>query len=311
MHYSGHHAEIVKMIYLADLSAGSGIEFFNDSWYVVGDDVNSIYKLDKQFKLIETIALYPGAGKERVLKKDKKDLEMLSSFKYENTNYLIAAGSGSISQFRENGYLFSGIDSRPKIICLTKLYKTFREKLGFEGILHLNLEGLASDAENLYWFQRGIAKGRNAVLKITIDSFLHFIKDDLIPEVKVYYFNLGDIDGITLGFSGAVFLNELKSLLFCASAENTCNSYDDGVVAGSYLGLIGHNQFSKGEYSRIPLQIDGETFKHKLESIAIKKYKSDLVTIVGVCDNDDGTTILVEIKLSINMKLIAELSSRI
>lgn len=290
-------AEITKTISLPELSAGSGIEFIHDKFYIAGDDVNVLYILDKQYKLIDTIPLVPGADGSRMIKRDKLDLEMLTCFTCNGVLYLLTAGSGSLRNQRENGFLFEGDFGCPLKVDLSVLYDLFREKLGLKKVGDLNLEGLASDSEKFYWFQRGNIHVPNAILSITIPSFLDYIRNKYLPETYIQYFKLPDIDGVVSGFSGGVYLENFKSLCFCASAEDTDNSYDDGKVAGSFLGFIDQDEFTNGRFRQILVYYNNEPFRHKLESVTLRKFHENRLDLTGVCDNDDGTTLLVEISV--------------
>jgi hypothetical protein len=292
-------AKITKSSFLSDVSAGSGIEFFDGNWYIAGDDVNVLYVLDDQFDLKANVPLFENANSERISKRNKSDIEMLSTFNYRSKQYMLAAGSGSIPKIRENGFLFTQGQQNPIQIDLTDLYSHFRLKLNLSKNTDLNLEGLAADDSLFYFLQRGHGEIKNAIITMKIHDFITFINNKRIPEIEICYFNLLSINGIKSGFSGATFIPEYEVLLFSASAEDTANTYDDGAVLGSFLGLVLKEELVFGQYIHIPIELNDHSFKQKLESIALVKSSKNSIKLVGVCDNDDGATGLVEIEVMI------------
>lgn len=283
---------------LKAISAGSGIERFDGHWWVVGDDVEMIYKLDDKYRIVDEIPFKSEANNERLPKPTKPDLEMLSCFQHDGNEYLLAAGSGAVAKYREKGYLIKSGQNKICALDLEKLYISFRNALGFIEIGQLNLEGLCSNDELLFWLNRGGVDGKNAISEMKICDFIQFINEAKIPDIKVQEFQLKSIDGIKAGFSGCAYIESSDAILFCASAEDTSNSYDDGKVLGSYLGMISSKQYKEGSYQHIPIMESGDKhFKQKLESIAVKEADDKTMCLVGVCDNDDGITVLVEMKV--------------
>jgi hypothetical protein len=292
--------EVTKIISLQTISSGSGIEFYGNSWYVVSDDVNSIYKLDDDFNIIESLPYESTATVSRIEKAFKKDIEMLTSFLFEGKNYLLAAGSGSVKSKRELAFQFDSNSIIPLKINLSELYDQYRMVLNLSNPDLLNLEGLAASEENLYWFQRGNVTGCNAIITISIESFFDYISKNKLPDCSVKYFELPKIDEILTGFSGGTFLQNPRGLLFCATSEDTMDTYNDGKILGSIIGFIAMDGGEFQNPTMIKIEKNGIRFKNKLESIAVKEKNDKHLLLVGVCDNDDGSTLLLEIEMKAN-----------
>ena len=72
--------------------SASGIEYFNNQFYVIGDDANDLLILDSNLNPTDSINLYPFMEK-RIPKKLKADLEGITLTK---DNHLLLLGSGSL-----------------------------------------------------------------------------------------------------------------------------------------------------------------------------------------------------------------------
>src|SRR5688572_14505744 len=85
------------------LPSGSGIVISNDSAYVVGDDATAIYKIsikDLKWRKINLPGYDPGLY--RIPKAVKHDYESVAIVKINNTDHLLAFGSGTISPLRDS-----------------------------------------------------------------------------------------------------------------------------------------------------------------------------------------------------------------
>jgi hypothetical protein len=71
---------------------------------------------------------------------------------------------------------------------------------------------------------------------------------------------LGELDGVTLGFTDGAALDDGR-WLFSAVAENTTDSYNDGACLGTVIGLVERD----GRVRRLA-QLDGQW---KVEGIAL------------------------------------------
>ena len=70
----GPGLSLITKTELLNFPSASSIEFHNGKLYVIGDDARNLAILDKNYKLVDTIELFPGEGL-RIPKKIKADLE--------------------------------------------------------------------------------------------------------------------------------------------------------------------------------------------------------------------------------------------
>jgi len=165
---------------------------------------------------------------ERIPKKEKPDLEAITSFKIDGENYLLIFGSGSKPN-REVCFLVKLTDPFKDIeieeISLKEFYASLRENDDITGGRKLNIEAAASNDDTLILFQRGNKSGKNVLLYFSLKEFFAFLKDKSqpIPKPKIHQFELPLLKGIPTGFSGAGFLPNSQTLIFTASAEDTEN----------------------------------------------------------------------------------------
>ncbi|HEY0680116.1 MAG TPA: hypothetical protein VGD17_17650, partial [Chitinophagaceae bacterium] len=75
---------------LLNFPSASSIEYFNGRIYVIGDDARKLAILDKNYRLEDTVDLFPGESL-RIPKKIKTDLEASTIIQYKNREHLMVA----------------------------------------------------------------------------------------------------------------------------------------------------------------------------------------------------------------------------
>jgi hypothetical protein len=98
------------------------------------------------------------------------------------------------------------------------------------------------------------------------------------PPERITRYELGDIDGWRLTFTDASVVDD--ALLFAATAEASPNTYDDGPVAGSALGIID----GSGARWTVIEDAAGGRFDGKVEGLAPASRPG---TVLVVIDRDD------------------------
>ena len=163
----------------------------------------------------------------------------------------------------------------------------------------INLEGLASSADQLYMLQRGNISGLNVVITYDLRSFYEWMtgKTYLLPAPAIQPYSLLSLAGIQAGFSGATLVPNTSILLFTASLENTSNEIDDGESLGSLIGLIDLHQPDTIQTSCLLLMEDGQPYRGKVESIAVLERSGNTIRAIAVTDNDLGGSEMMEIEL--------------
>jgi hypothetical protein len=95
----------------------------------------------------------------------------------------------------------------------------------------LNIEGGALLGDSLWLAQRGNgAGGMNALIRLRIDAHANFHLRDIVPV------ELPAIAGVPLTLTDLEPFH--RRLLFTAAAEDTRDTYLDGAVAGSAVGVL-------------------------------------------------------------------------
>jgi hypothetical protein len=265
------------------ISAASGVVRRGSYAYVIGDDELCLGVFDLAANDPGTLrqALpgeLPADDAER--KSQKPDLEALTTLPpVEESPHggLLGLGSGS-DPTRDRGFFWAlrndgALRGEPWTVDLHPLYEALRGELG-----EVNVEGAAVFHECLWLFNRGNEAGsRNAVAEVSISDLSTSIHGDREVEadelVVVREYELGEVDGVRLGFSDATTLLE-DLVAFTASAEGA----EDGDIHGSLVGTID----SEGEVHRLRT-IDP---KWKVEGVHAA-VDSGIIDLVFVCDQDD------------------------
>jgi hypothetical protein len=105
----------------------------------------------------------------------------------------------------------------------------------FCGAHELNIEALANSESQLYIFQRGNLNQVHGICAVDLAAYLSGAAlVDCNPTF--WHANPPCLNGFASGISGACFVAP-NLLLLCASVEATANSYDDGAIIGSFVGL--------------------------------------------------------------------------
>ncbi len=266
--------------------AASAVVRRGDFTYVIGDD-----ELDLAvFRLAEGAPgeLRPALAGElpderSSRKREKADLEALTAMPpFDGAPYggLLGLGSGSKST-RDRGFFWQlaadgDLEGEPHTIDLKPLYDTVRER-----IPDLNVEGAAVLGGRFALFHRGNAKdSQNAVLELDLERVTESLTGDrdLDPDEleRVTSYDLGEMDGVRLGFSDATALTD-DLVVFTASAEDGGSSYDDGSIKGSVVGTID----ASGTVQRLRT-IDR---RWKVEGVHAS-LDAGVIDFVFVCDQD-------------------------
>ena len=226
------------------LSAASGLVCIGPHAYVVADDEHHLghFLLDESAP-VELLRLFAGAlprdrGKRKKAKPDLECLALLPPLDLYPHGALLALGSGS-RPARMRAALMAldatgRIESSPLLLDLAALYAPLQERFG-----DLNLEGAYVDGAALHLLQRGNKGGGNARISFSWPAFAAWLLDAPRTPPRadtVMPLELGLIDGVPLTPTDALALTD-GYWAFCAVAENTVDSYQDGPCRGSAIGI--------------------------------------------------------------------------
>ena len=279
---------ITKSVVTDAVSSGSGLAYYNNTAYLVGDDAAYIAVLPNGDSSSYTrIPLQTTVNIDRIAKAVKNDLEAALVGNIGKESYLFALPSGSLSPYRDTVFAINLESKKVGFACsLLPLFKAIKLKAGLNDH-QLNIEGSALVGDKLFLFNRG----NNMAIIIAWTDFVQYVQKpkDPIPTFNLQKISLPVINNYAVGISGACTINK-KEILFTASLEETHDNVADGAIKGSYIGILRLND--KDEISLVALQqfkdAAGNIILDKLEAIEIIKQKGNNINALAMADNDDG-----------------------
>ena len=274
----------------AHLSSASGLVRVQGMMYVVADDEHHLGWFEEAAPPATSLTLLRLFGNDLPLDKTqrkaaKPDLEALTQLPPLPGcphGALLALGSGSRPN-RENGILLvldahGGLTGRKAAVDLAPLYAPLRAHFA-----DLNIEGAFVASGELRLLQRGNrGDTRNACIRFEWNQVSLWLaaQHTLPPPVKsLLAMSVGEVDGVPLGLTDGAALNG-GAWVFCAVAEDTRNSYEDGTCTGSVIGVVGSDGALRKVY---PLR-----GAPKVEGIAVQTV-GDAILVTLVTDADDPT----------------------
>lgn len=266
------------------LSAASGLVCAYGHAYVISDDEHHLAVFKDRQSPGQLHRFAPGDMPEgkKARKRRKPDMEtllLLPSSRPGSGGALVALGSGSRPN-REMGIWIplSGNGQPTKRVhrfSLAPLYGPLRAALG-----GLNIEGAFVIDDEFLLLNRGTAgRTSSAAARFALKDVLRLIEGDRssIEPIAVRQYDLGAIDGVSLGFTDGAAAPE-NGWVFTAVAEDTDNSVADGPCKGSAVGVVD----ARGDLQVLRRLVPTE----KVEGIALYVTGST-ATICMVTDSDD------------------------
>lgn len=279
---------------LGEFPSGSGIEYYNERLYVVGDDAKDILVLDDKWNKETSIPLFDSA-ELRIPKKIKADLESTTIIEINKIPRLLLLGSGSTLN-RNRAILVNLDDHFKEEMDITGFYNQLKDDLE-----QVNIESSAVVLGRLIMGNRGnLANPENTIIATDVDFWKHPEK----TEWQKIEFKLPEIEGnAVLGLSGMTYSHKNDWLICTMSTEQTANSYDDGAIGDSYLAIV---ENASRKVSRKKMNVNelinlsevDDAFKgYKLEGCTIVGEKNGRVKLHLVADNDSGKSFLFRVRL--------------
>lgn len=274
---------------LKNFASGSGMAFYNNHFYIVGDDDPYLAKLNEdgdilqRFQLWDTIDVQNG----RINKKVKPDFESISLFPYEQDTLMLIFGSGSKSPRRDVILSFKPKEEKLDTLNGKDFFSWLKKTAGLTD-KEINLEGSAFHKGSLFLLNRD----NNELYKLAESGIKSFIENGSTDDfsLEVFKFNLPEYKNETARFSGASILGNENKILFSATIETTDNWKDDGKILGSFMGEIDLDDLNNQTPLCHPVFTDDNTrFKGKIEALH-GIIKNETLGIYFITDDDDGTT---------------------
>jgi hypothetical protein len=274
-----------------DYPSSSGIAYYNNQFYIIGDDATSLLILDSTFNTIDSVLLYSYPEKQ-IPKSKKHDLESIA---ISPNGEIWVIGSGS-SNLRNDYWRISIPEHKKSTYSFLSLY----DSLKIQGLKEINIEGSSFIPGYLVLANRGNNSYRN--------NHLVFIKENTLSDTVAYDFNISilqNADDTTTfkGISGLCYNIEQDQLICTISTEETNNSMDDGAIGKSYLWFINNISQKTTEKSIIPDKIidlnsiDSQFKGNKIESVCLTSQDSKSIHLVLAADNDNGSSSLFRLDI--------------
>lgn len=282
---------------LKSIPSASGIVKVKDTLFVIGDNSVWLYELNEQFETVEKHLLMEGVTDSIVPKISKPDFEAMTTIGEGDATELLIFGSGSKEPERNTVVRIDmKHDNSVKTYDLKTLYGAIKTTSSITTAT-LNIEAATTVGDKLFLFNRET----NMVLEYSLDAFLNYLDNNgVLPKLKTYQLQLPLFQGLQVKVSGATAIPNTNQLLITASVEDAPNTYDDGDVLGSYVGMISLDQLTDGYQPKCVLLKEGDQPLHvKVESVEIIQLMNDrYFKIVLVTDSDGGASELILAELT-------------
>lgn len=290
--------ELLDFIALDNYPSGSGIEFYDDKIYVVGDDSKDLLVMTKKWSKPGLINLFD-TNEKRIPKAVKSDLEAMTVLSVDKKPHLLIIGSGATEK-RNKALLMNLKSNALQWLDLTVFYNRIKAA----GINELNIEGIAEVYDYLVMVNRSNTTNPVNHLIITKSDFW---KDQEKASLQTIVLDFENVNaaGLQLGVSGLTYSDKHEDLFLTISTEDTPNAIDDGKIGKSYLAII-ENLYRKIGREKGKIKInhlidlpaaDKRFEGYKIESVCIQSSKDHSVKMQLVADNDLGKTFLFKVWL--------------
>ena len=217
-----------------ELSAASGLVHRDGALFAIADDGLELLRMGLSGENPQLLPLSEGPRVATIPKDRKPDFEAL----FFSGDSIVAMGSGS-SAARRRAVRVDASGHGPSVVDLRPLYGALDRR-----IHELNIEGAVVSGDEVILAQRGNgARKENALVRLDRKRFEQDLETGTLSEAsfqQVVPVSLGALSGVPLSLTD-LCLGPDGALLFTAAAEATDNPYDDGVVAGSIIGIIDRN----------------------------------------------------------------------
>jgi hypothetical protein len=278
--------------------SASGIEFYNNHFYIIGDDANHVLITDSSFNQTDSIRLYAFAEK-RIPKAVKADLEAATMVNDNGQQKLLLLGSGSLAPYRNTGWLIDPVTKQTDSIRLDIFYQRLRD----QGLQEINIEGICSLPGAIILSNRGNKNYPENHLAFTEEGFWKKQSETPLTIVRI---GINSDSSIFNGVSGMAYSPKTDQLIISVSTEDTRNNIDDGAIGKSYLWIVNNISAKRTLKTITPdkiidLEEQDARFKgQKIESVCLVADTNSALQLVLAADNDNGSSTLFRIQIEKN-----------
>lgn len=281
-------------IELENYPSGSGIEFYDDNVYIIGDDSRDLLVMSKKWTKPRLVNLFDPSDK-KVSKLATSELEAMTILSVDKKPHLLLVSSGATEK-KSRAVLLNLKNNAVNWIDLSVFYNRIKAA----GITDLNIEGIAEVYDYLILVNRGtLAKPTNHLIITKAD----FLKNQEKASLQVVLIDFENAAGAqNFGVSGLRYSDKHEDL-FITLSEQTEPGANKPVK--SYLGVI-ENLYRKIGREKgkikvnhlIDLTTADERFTgYTIESACIQSQKDHSVKLQLVADDAQGKTFLFKVGL--------------
>lgn len=289
--------ELTAVKEMSEFPSGSGIEFYDDKVYLVGDDAHDILVMNRKWKPRDLITLF-GTSEERLLKSQKANPKTSTLIFINKKPHLFIPGSG-LNELNNNGILLN-LQTKETLMFDAGV---FYERLKNAGISELNIEGAALVHDYLILSNRGSVDNPVNHLVITSADFYKKQEDVAFQLVKLE----AEQSAADVYVSGIAYSDKHETLLLAISSNSSYSINEEPGESGR-LGLIenfyrkiGREKGRMKINEMIDLGGEDEKFKgHKIESLCIQSEKDHSMKIHLTAGSKDGITYLFKAQLKVH-----------
>lgn len=296
---------LIRSHLLKDFPSGSSINYYDEKFYLVGDDANNLLILDDSYKQIDSIKLF-NYPEKRIPKAEKADFESATIITLNNKPHLFIIGSASTEK-RKKALLIPVQNHQAGLANLFHPFfyqDAFLQQLKTKGIAEVNIEGATTIGDSLVLSNRGNNAKPINHLVITPTAGIQAPAKQKDFTVSVIPLTLPVKTRSFTGVSELCYVASKDLLLVTLSEEATDNAYDDGVISDSYIGWI-NNVSKKMNSATLVLDeminlstVDKAFTLQKIEGLCVTSVQDTVLDIHLVSDNDNGESNLFHIKVT-------------
>ncbi len=286
--------ELLDFIELENYPSGTGIEFYDDKIYIVGDSSRDLLVMNKKWRKSELINLFSGAEK-KTPKTAKSELEAMTVLSVDKKPHLLIIGSGDNDK-RNKAALLNLKTNAISWLDLTVFYNRLRAA----GIADMNIEGIAEVYDYLVLANRANTAHPDNQLVITKPDFWKNQDKVNFQNIIIDFEQAAPAEKIVV--TGLRYSDKHEDLFLTVSSENA----ENGAPGKSYLAVI-ENLYRKigREKGKMKVnhlidleQADKQFSGYLVESVCIQSQKDHSLKLQMVADNKQGKTFLFKVGLS-------------
>ena len=290
--------ELLDFKELDNYPSASGIEFHDDTVFVVGETAGDLLVMNKKWKKQERIPLFapgqPGAAAPPA------DLEAMTLLTFDKKPQLFIIGSGA-TPARSKAVLLNlktrlaiGSANATAVMDLSVFY----ERIKSSGIPALNMEGIAVVYDYLVMVHRGNEANPDNFLIITRPGFWNDQPNAFLQVVKID-FGAKAVKG--MGISGITYSDSHEDLFLTI----TTGPGDGDTAGSSWLGVI-ENLYRKIGREKVRMKInelidlsaaDNRFNGYTFEAVCIQSEKDHSMKLQLVAENAAGQGCLFKVQL--------------